>query len=150
MGLRRHVNKLGPLIVGLGMATAVAAQSVPAGVDNAATLQRIDALLGSRTCSAEAQCRVIGVGARSCGGPESYHSYSTLDVDEAALRRLVAQHAEARLQAAQRGGETSLCDMQEPPTVICRFSPAPAAPGARGGVCTLVPAQRGAGMLHTH
>lgn len=149
MGLRRHAGKLGLLIGGLGLAAAVAAQSVPAGAESADTLQRIDALLGSRACSAEAQCRVIGVGARSCGGPESYHSYSTLDVDEAALRRLVTQHAEARLQTAQRRGEISTCDMQEPPSVICRFSAAQAAPGTRSGVCTLVPAQHGAGLRHT-
>src|SRR4051812_43410739 len=54
------------------------------------TLARIHALVGTPSCTDDSQCRSLAIGARPCGGPESYLAYSTARTSEAELRALGA------------------------------------------------------------
>jgi hypothetical protein len=140
-----QANALAALVATL-LGLAFAARALPAGETAAAgeTLRHLEQQLGSGACTGDAQCRVIGVGVRACGGPERFYAYSALDVDEPALRRLAARHAEQRVQAQQRSGEMSTCEIVEPPLATCRMAQ-PSLPGR----CVLTAVRRGAGAVHS-
>jgi len=110
----------------------------PASVAAGATLEQIDALIGDARCSADADCRVVGVGAKACGGPQSYRAWSAAQTDAQALQRLVDRYAAARAAEMRRQGVRSTCDMAPVPAVLCR--PHAAADGS--GRCSLVPARQ--------
>jgi hypothetical protein len=72
--MRKRLLKLIPLIL-LGCHTVSCAES---DAEAAARLRReIAKLVGEAPCSNVVNCRVIGLGARPCGGPEEYVAYST-------------------------------------------------------------------------
>lgn len=102
------------------LATAILTLAAcPALAQQDALLQRIDALIGAAPCHDDGQCRVIGVGARSCGGPESYRAWSTLVTDERALVAATEAHAAARREADRKMGVLSTCEILPEPAVAC-------------------------------
>lgn len=84
-----------------------------------APLREMDTLIGTASCSADAQCRVIGVGARPCGGPESYRAWSTLVTSEPALVAAAEAYATERREADRKIGAMSTCEILPEPTVSC-------------------------------
>jgi len=100
------------------------------------TLARIRALVAIPSCSADAQCKTLALGARPCGGPEGYLAYSTARTPEAELRTLGELYQGERLAANQRAGMMSDCRVQPDPGAVCRagactLGAAPTAPVAR-------------------
>ena len=74
------------LLVALVAVTACAAAdraAVPQG--SAPPSTSVLSLIGDAACASDAECRTIGVGARACGGPQSYRAWSTRRTDAAAL-----------------------------------------------------------------
>jgi hypothetical protein len=98
-----------------------------------AGLHAIQALIGPADCSADGQCRVIGVGARACGGPEAYLAWSSLQTSEKALRALVLADAEAKRLELERSGQLSDCRVLSVPVARCERP----APGRALGRCRL-------------
>ncbi|MDO9354772.1 MAG: hypothetical protein Q7T55_13830, partial [Solirubrobacteraceae bacterium] len=100
-------------------------------------LPQIDGLIGDAACTNDSECRVIGVGARACGGPEAYRAWSATRTDAVRLEALVAQDAAARRAEIERSGMLSTCDIKRAPTVSC------VRPSQGAGRCTLEPAGGG-------
>ena len=69
-----------------------------------AAMEQIDALIGDAPCRGDDECRVIGVGAKACGGPDAYRAWSATHTDARLLDSLVARDAAARRAAMERLG----------------------------------------------
>ncbi|MEJ6007971.1 hypothetical protein WG899_20665 [Paucibacter sp. AS339] len=91
-------------------------QSEPA---SAQLWRQIKAEIGDAECYAPQQCHSIGVGAKSCGGPEGYLAWSSKRSDEKKLRSLVAQHAAARKAENEASGMASNCAIPQDPGASC-------------------------------
>lgn len=88
--------------------------------------------VGTPTCQTDTQCRVADVGARPCGGPDSFIAWSTAVTSEGQLMEKLAGHKKAREQRQRQDGILSDCRVLPRPTAICTR-----APGAASGVCAL-------------
>jgi hypothetical protein len=106
----------------LSVATVAAAvDSAAASASAAADAQsRISSLIGDASCDTQSQCRTVGIGARPCGGPESWLAWSTKATDARALQEAVQVQAQAAKEANQRSGLASDCRVRPEPTVVCR------------------------------
>lgn len=80
----------------------VATPSALPGEDAASLLVQIRNTIGSASCTESIQCKTVGVGARTCGGPEGYLAFSTSVTVPAALEALAARHAERRRRELAR------------------------------------------------
>ena len=104
--------------LGLGdMASAVDAAAAPA---SASAQARVDALIGDAGCDIQGQCHVVGIGARPCGGPESWLAWSTKATNPQALQDAVQAQVQARKDENQRSGLASDCMVRPEPTAVCR------------------------------
>lgn len=116
-------------------APAAAPTTAPAAAPPAAGatgLAGIEALIGAASCRRQEDCRVIGIGARACGGPEAYRAWSIIDSDERQLTEFVQQDAAARRAELERLGMRSTCALPPRPRVSCEI-----AAGAALGHCVL-------------
>ena len=109
--------------------------TVPADKDNLATqldgplaqlqldtrqLQlRLERLTENKECQQDNQCKVIGVGARPCGGPDQYLLYSTLHTDEKMLSYTNDRYQKLKKQQNEKLGLMSTCQMLMPPVSAC-------------------------------
>lgn len=76
-------------------------------------------LAGKAQATEVAQCRVVGVGAKACGGPQSYLVYSTLDGKETELLQKVERYnALMRMQNEQQGLMSDCAMVPEPGVVL--------------------------------
>jgi hypothetical protein len=96
---------------------ASAKQAPPAAAD---TLGKIRAMIGDAACSENKQCRTLAVGARACGGPETYLAYSTAKTSEAELRALAERHQQERRDANTASGMISTCQFMVDPGAVCQ------------------------------
>lgn len=104
------------LLLAAGVAvTAACAAQIPPRSDRAS----IQSLIGDAACSSDAQCKTIGVGAKACGGPQSYLAFSTARTDESALRALAEASAEADRKRAEAKGMVSTCSVVPDPGAFC-------------------------------
>lgn len=106
------------------------ASSVPEG---ATALAQIEALIGDAACHQDSDCRVIGVGAMACGGPEAFRAWSTLRTNQRKLEELVARDAAHRRSEMERLGMQSICIVKPVPAVSCVKS----GKAGEAGHCTL-------------
>jgi hypothetical protein len=83
-------------------------------------LQNIKDEIGDAACDADAQCHTIGIGAKSCGGPESFLGWSSKATDRDRLTALVAKHRDARRSENERSEGVSDCRVIPAPTAACR------------------------------
>jgi len=120
------------------LATASCAQNPPrGGVADAPgagrALAQIEALIGDAACHSDSECRVIGIGAVACGGPEAFRAWSTLRTQQGPLEERVARDAAFRRSELERLGMQSTCVVKPVPAVTCVAS------GKAGelGRCTL-------------
>jgi len=98
----------------------------------------IDALIGDAACESDAQCRTIGIGAKACGGPETYRAWSVARTDAVALEQAAAQHAAERRREIEARGEMSTCSVLPDPGALCvPNGPSLADSRPRAGTCRL-------------
>lgn len=102
-------------------ATAPAKDGAPpvVALQPGATVSEIKRLIGTPTCSDNAQCRSLPVGALACGGPQEYLPYSTAKTDEKALLALAERSKTERQAEIQRTGEMSICINRPDPGAVC-------------------------------
>ena len=111
--------------------------SNPAPSSSAQLLTQIQAEIGDAACDSPAQCHSIGIGAKSCGGPEGYLAWSSKRSDEKKLTSLVEQHAATRRAENLASGMMSDCRLITDPGATCQ-----------AGRCTLLPSgSAGGGAL---
>lgn len=107
----------------LGAGRAASAQQGgqrDAKADPGATLARIKGLVGNASCTEDAQCRTLALGAKACGGPESYLAWSSAQVKETELRALGEAYKEERRAANSASGMMSDCRFLVDPGAMCK------------------------------
>lgn len=111
-------------------ATRGGAADAPGG---GSALAQIEAIIGDAACHTDNECRVIGIGAVACGGPEAFRAWSAFRTHQGKLEDLVARDAAVRRSELERLGMQSTCVVKPIPTVTCVAS------GKAGelGRCTL-------------
>ncbi|RTL16717.1 MAG: hypothetical protein EKK52_17760 [Burkholderiales bacterium] len=111
------------LLCGLILQGCAGAQPsrTPVAADPLVPLWReVGVQIGDAACDSDSQCHVIGVGAKACGGPNSYLAWSSKSTQEAALRQAVERHALAQRAALAASGMASNCLYVPEPGVQCR------------------------------
>jgi hypothetical protein len=73
-----------------------------------------------RSCSTDAQCRTVPLGAKPCGGPEAYLPYSTSRNQESSVRDIAGRYSKERAAEHQRRGMAGDCMMVPDPGAVCR------------------------------
>lgn len=91
-----------------------------AKADSSGTLARIRAMVGNAACTEDAQCHTLPLGAKACGGPESYLPWSSAQVKEAELRALGEAYKEERRAANTASGMMSTCQFMVDPGAMCK------------------------------
>lgn len=84
------------------------------------TLERIRALVGTPSCASDAQCHSLPLGARACGGPESYLAWSSAKTSQAEIEALGERYKEERRAANNASGMMSTCQFLMDPGAVCR------------------------------
>jgi hypothetical protein len=116
-----HRTSIQQARAGLIAASILGLAGAAAAVDSAAAAQaRVSSLIGDAACDSQSQCRTVGIGARPCGGPESWLAWSTKGTDARALQDAVQAQAQAAREANQRSGLASDCRVRPEPTAVCR------------------------------
>lgn len=92
--------------------------------------QDIQQMVGKAEATELAQCRKVGLGYRSCGGPDSYLVYSVLGLDEATLLQKVSRYNALSQAESERLGLMSTCQVIAEPAITLL-----------SGVCQAVEAQ---------
>lgn len=138
--MKTHLPPLRLAGAGLMLLVAAACHSAPPTTQGSAALwQRIQSANAANSCERDSQCHSMGVGAKACGGPESYLAWSDKNPDAAALKQLVEQHAAARRDEDARAGLMSTCQVTPDPGATCR--------AGRCELRTLQPGQPGGGTI---
>ncbi|WP_280154223.1 hypothetical protein [Piscinibacter sp. XHJ-5] len=113
------------LAASLGLTAACAAPGIQADKGS------MQALIGDAACSTDAQCKTMPVGAKACGGPQSYLAWSSARTEEAALRSMSDASAEADRKQAEAKGMASTCTVVPDPGAFCDMSqPTAGSPGS--------------------
>ena len=84
------------------------------------TLARIRALAAAPSCSSDDQCHSLPLGARPCGGPESYLPWSSAKTRQAEIEALGERYKEERRAANKAEGLMSTCQFLMDPGAVCR------------------------------
>jgi len=88
--------------------------------DSNSLMRDIDAQIGDAACNDDRQCRSIAIGAKACGGPESYRAWSTAASNPDALAALVTRHMQAQRAEMPGSGRVSNCSIPPDPGAVCR------------------------------
>ena len=83
----------------------------------ATRLAEIKAMIGAAAADHSAQCKIVGVGQKPCGGPAFYLPYSTKDVDEAKLLSQIEAYNQLAKAHNERSGMMSDCAIVPVPQV---------------------------------
>ena len=123
--VRRGALVAASLLVLAGCATAVdsaapAASAAKAEPKSVALNARVLALIGDAACDGQGECRTVGIGAKPCGGAETWLPWSTKVTDAQALQQAVQALMQARVEENMAGGLASDCRRLPDPTVVCR------------------------------
>jgi hypothetical protein len=84
------------------------------------TLAQIRAMVGTPSCSSDAQCHTLALGNRPCGGPEGYLAWSSARTPQAELQSLGEHYKEERRAANTASGAMSTCRFMPDPGAVCR------------------------------
>ena len=96
------------------------------------TLARIRALAATPSCASDAQCHTLALGARACGGPDSYLPWSSEKTAQAEIEALGERYKEERRAANAASGARSTCQFLMDPGAVCRAGTCQL--GANGGI----------------
>lgn len=92
---------------------------------------QIRSMVGIARADSLEQCRIAAVGKRACGGPEYYIAYSLQVTDENALKQLVDEYTQLRIEHIDETGEMGTCEMIPEPAL-----------DLSGGICRALPTTR--------
>jgi hypothetical protein len=110
------------------------APEASAADDDAAEVQRlrleITQAIGEARCRNLVNCRVVGLGARPCGGPEEYVAYSIWDTDREHISNLVFEHNLLSEDLMLDSGGAGVCVQLPEPDIDCIHDRCVTVPGA--------------------
>lgn len=84
------------------------------------TLAQLQALGSDAACTSDQQCRTLPLGAKACGGPESYLAYSTARTRPQRAQALAERYRKERAAANRASGLASDCRFLADPGAQCR------------------------------
>lgn len=87
--------------------------------ESARLARELRSAIGSATCSADAQCRTVAVGAKACGGPAGYLAWSSQNTDAEKVQALAAKQADAQRREVEASGLRSNCAFVADPGAVC-------------------------------
>lgn len=99
-----------------GLAAAAGIHAAP-GMSKSFTELR--ALGHDASCNSDQQCRTVPVGAKSCGGPESYMAYSSAKVSPDKANALAERYRKERQAENKASGVVSDCRFHMDPGAKC-------------------------------
>ena len=103
--------------------SACASSTAPKpGPSSAELRQQITTQIADAGCDSSQQCHTLAMGAKACGGPESYVAWSDKFTDGERLRQLGEHYAVARRFENERSGLMSNCVLTPDPGAVCRAS----------------------------
>lgn len=91
----------------------------PAEPESQRLARELHTLIGPASCTADAQCHSIAVGAKACGGPAGYLAWSTQDTDAKRVAELAARTTEAQQRENRASGLRSNCAFVADPGAVC-------------------------------
>ncbi len=107
------------LAAALACSALAACAQTPPEPESARLARELRTLIGPATCSADAQCRTVPVGAKACGGPAGYWAWSTQGTDADAVAALARRQADAHKREVEASGMRSNCAMASDPGAAC-------------------------------
>jgi len=81
---------------------------------------KINTLIGEARCDAVDQCRLVELGSRPCGGPDSYKAYSIRNTDVDALLKASGAHVALSKTFNELNNRVSICSVLEKPKLLCK------------------------------
>lgn len=83
--------------------------------------QQINTTIGQAPCTADGQCRTIGVGVHACGGPAAWRAWSAQNNPRGeTLQSLADQLAALQRQRHAQSGMVSTCRYLPDPGAVCQ------------------------------
>lgn len=79
----------------------------------------IETLAKNKSCSGGNDCKVIGMGARPCGGPSKFIIYALSKTDEKQLTDKITAYTNLEKELNIKYNRMGTCEMLIPPTVDC-------------------------------
>ena len=76
-------------------------------------------LIGDASCRNVVNCRVVGLGARPCGGPDEYVAYSIWKTTSDQFRNLISEYNLIAEDLALARGEAGTCEVLPEPAADC-------------------------------
>ena len=123
MNGERIMNRLAVATIALLILSGCGGRPPAAEDDPTLELERMAGdfprLVGAARCENVAQCRSIGIGAKSCGGPWDYLIYSILDIETGLLEARVKHYNRLQAEANRRSGAVSPCTIRPLPILGC-------------------------------
>lgn len=82
-------------------------------------LEQIQTAIADTSCNSDADCGLVEVGAKPCGGPDTYEPYSKPNVDEAKLQELATTYKKERQDYFKENQIMGICVVTPKPNVAC-------------------------------
>ena len=89
------------------------------------TISQIKTEVTNKSCTSDVSCQSIGIGQKSCGGPQNYIVYSSDTTDVSKLSQLVNQYNQLKIQQQSLSNSNSgsifasTCEVTPYPEVFC-------------------------------
>jgi len=80
---------------------------------------QIQQVASTEGCSTSADCGLLPIGNKPCGGPEAYMAYSKNNSDVDALKKMGQQYADMREQYNKDNQMMGTCQVTPKPNVSC-------------------------------
>ncbi len=108
-------------VLGLAACQSAATTGTAEVPTEASLQQQINKAIGDAPCTADSQCRTIGVGAKACGGPAAWRPWSTQNGPKAeTLQSLADQLATLQRHRQAQSGMVSTCSYLPDPGAVCQ------------------------------
>jgi hypothetical protein len=110
---------LGLLLAGCGHAQAPAPAAGAGPEQEARLLAQMRQAIGDASCSSDAECRTVPVGAKACGGPAAWWAWSQTRTDAAQLQAWSMQLDRLQRKRFEATGQQSNCQVVPDPGAAC-------------------------------
>lgn len=99
------------------LGVAACGHATPGGSRTLAELRELGRVAG---CTSDQQCKTVPVGAKSCGGPESYMAYSSAKTSADKANALAERYRKEREAENKASGAVGDCRFMMDPGAQCR------------------------------
>ncbi len=83
-------------------------------------MNQLTNLIADKSCDSNAQCQVVGIGHRACGGFERYEAYSTKTVDQQTVKDVAQAVFDNQKLQNEKNNMVSICQHVAKPPVACK------------------------------